>query len=483
MTVRDEASLRDRALRWTGPVAVTALGGYLRLKDLAQPHAFVFDETYYAKDGYALLQFGSEVGSKTKANERILEGQTDIFTGDPSFIVHPPVGKWLIAAGESVFGLTPFGWRIVLALMGTFAVLVLARTVQRMTGSAIWGTVAGLLLAVDGMAIVMSRTAVLDGMLMFFVLASFSFLVIDRDRSRNGGHGGHWWRPWRLAAAVALGLACGVKWSGIYYVVAFGLLTVLWDVAWRHRQGQRPFRALLTDALPAALTIVPIVLAVYLASWYGWYFSDNAWDRNWNPGSGPIAAMSSLFHYHAEMWNFHNKLTSDHSYESSAFGWLVQARPTSFFFESPAATGNDCPSGKCAAAVTALGNPIIWWAATLSLLHQLWRWIAVRDWRAGAVLAGVAAGWLPWIVFPDRTIFSFYSIVFTPFLLMGLTLTLASIAAPASRPNIDRNGRIVLVGAFLLVCIAVSYFFYPVWTAQVIDHNQWSNRMWLPTWV
>jgi dolichyl-phosphate-mannose--protein O-mannosyl transferase len=182
------------------------------------------------------------------------------------------------------------------------------------------------------------------------------------------------------------------------------------------------------------------------------------------------------------MWSFHNNLTSPHSYQSSAFGWLVQARPTSFYYESE---GLQCESGQCAQAVTALGSPLIWWAGVLAVLHQVWRWAAHRDWRSGAVLAAVLAGWAPWLLFPDRTIFTFYAVVVVPFLVMALTLSLAAVARPGTQPDSthDSRLRVALVAVFLLACVGVSAFFYPLWSAEVIDYATWSQRMWLPTWV
>ncbi|MFN8125507.1 MAG: phospholipid carrier-dependent glycosyltransferase [Candidatus Nanopelagicales bacterium] len=465
--------------RWLGPLAVTALGGILRFQELGRPHAFVFDETYYAKDGLSLLTFGYEQGFVDKADKKILAGDGTVdpgwFTGDPSFIVHPPVGKWLIGLGEAAFGATPMGWRLAVAVLGTLTILIVARAVLRLTGSALWGTVAGLLMAIDGMAIVMSRTAVLDGILTFFVVAAFACLLVDRDWARAGRTPGVWWRPWRLLAAVCLGLACGVKWSGIWFVAVFCLMTVLWDVG-RRARDTRWWAALLRSGVPTALTMLSIIVVVYVASWAGWFAGADAWDRTWNDAGGVVGSLSSLLHYHSEMWDFHNGLTTDHSYQSSAFGWLVEARPTSFFYEDP----GGCDSGQCSQAVTALGNPVIWWSGTLALLYQLWRWLAHRDWRSGAVLAAVVAGWVPWLLFPDRTIFTFYAIVILPFLVMGLTLSLAQFVRPD-----DRNVRIRVgvVTVFLLACVGVSGFFYPIWSAEVIDYATWSQRMWLPTWV
>ena len=90
----------------------------------------------------------------------------------------------MIAGGEWAFGLTPFGWRFAVAVAGSLAILILARTARRMTRSTLLGCVAGLLLALDGLEFVMSRTALLDIFVMFWVLAAFAPLVIDRDRTR-----------------------------------------------------------------------------------------------------------------------------------------------------------------------------------------------------------------------------------------------------------------------------------------------------------
>ena len=108
----------------------------------------------------------------------------DVFQNAPDFVVHPPLGKWTIALGEYLFGVNPWGWRTSVAALGTLAILITARTARRMTRSTLIGTTAGLLLAVDGMAIVHSRTALLDQSIMFFALCAFALLVLDRDRAR-----------------------------------------------------------------------------------------------------------------------------------------------------------------------------------------------------------------------------------------------------------------------------------------------------------
>ena len=103
----------------------TLLAFFLRLWQLGTPREFEFDETYYAKDAWSLLNHGYVREYVDNANERILDGRTTgLWKDDPSMIVHPEVGKWLIALGEKAFGMDPFGWRIAAAVVGSLMVLV-----------------------------------------------------------------------------------------------------------------------------------------------------------------------------------------------------------------------------------------------------------------------------------------------------------------------------------------------------------------------
>ena len=506
---------------WLGPLLVTVVAGLLRFVNLGRPDALSFDETYYVKDALALLQSGYEREAIEKANDLILamDGRwdhLDIFKDKASFVVHPPLGKWAIAVGEWAFGVTPFGWRFMMAVLGTLSVLMLARIIRRLTRSDLIGTVAGLLLALDGLHIVMSRTALLDTTLMFLVLAAFGLLLIDRDRVRRrideqradaepseqtdhlnlppaparpaafGPRLGL--RPWRIAAGVALGLACGVKWSGLWFLAFFGILTVVWDLDLRRRLRVRhPWLGVaVRDALPALVSIVGVGIVAYLVTWTGWFLTTGGYDRQWaasNPGTALLPdALRSLIEYHRAAWRFHVGLNSPHSYRSSAWSWPAMTRPTSFYYQSEK-DGLTCGADRCAAEVLALGNPIIWWAGLLALGHNAWRAVAGRDWRSGALLVAYLAGWLPWMVYHNRTIFTFYAIVMVPFLAGMLAISLARLAGGPDDSQARRQWGLMFAGAFLLVVIAATWFFLPIWTGQVMPWQDWHMRMWWPTWV
>ena len=515
---RDVASLPERLVPpmpsfgwrgWIGPLVVALIGGILRFVELGRPHAIIFDETYYPKDALGLLRFGYERATVEDANDILLSGENtdwrtiDIFTADPNYVVHPPLGKWTIAVGEYLFGATPFGWRFAVAVLGTLSILMVARIARRLTRSDLVGTLAGLILAVEGMHLVMSRTGLLDMVLMFWVLAAFGLLLIDRDHTRarlarlvaaDGIRStatrwgpGLGWRPWRWAGVVALGLACGVKWSGLWFVAFFMVMSVAWDVSARRAVGVRwPWRAtLLRDAIPAAFVTIAILVPVYIATWSGWLLTDGGYARDWaadHPPSLIPEALRSLWHYHAEAWRFHVGLESDHPYKSNALSWFLQARPTSFYYQGTD-DGVTCEAQNCSAAVTALGNPLIWWFGILAIIHQAWRWIGRRDWRSGAVLVGIAAGWVPWLIYLDRTIFTFYVVVFVPFVAMAVAMTLGSIIGPTDAPGNRRRNGTIAAAVIVLAMLAASWWFYPVWTAEPIPYDAWRLRMWFSTWV
>jgi dolichyl-phosphate-mannose-protein mannosyltransferase len=498
----------DRLVGWLVTLGVGVVAGVLRMVELGRPHRFVFDETYYAKDAWSLLQWGYARSFVEAADARILEGDLDVFAEQPSFVVHPEVGKWLIAAGIRAIGMEPVGWRIAAALAGTLTAVLLTRAARRLFRSTLLGAAAGLLLAVDGMSIAVSRTAILDGFLTLFVVAAFACLLVDRDRSRAAyaswaadrlaagsgvGRGPLLaWRPWRLAAGILLGLACGTKWSGLYAVVAFGLLTVLWEVGARRVVGvRRPLvREVLVDAPVAALTVAGAAVVTYVCSWVGWLTSPQSWSRRWaedNPAAGAAGLvpdwLRSLWHYHAEMWHFHTTLDADHPYASEPWGWLVLRRPVSFDYRTVQRGDAGCTADSCSQEVLALGTPVLWWAACACLLVCLWAWALRRDWRAGAVLCGMAATWLPWFAFPDRTVFAFYAVVIAPFLVLAVTYVLGLLLGPpAAAPN-RRTAGAAAAGAFVLAVVVCAAWFYPLHVDAVIPYEEWLRRMWFRSWI
>ena len=108
----------------------------LRLVNLGHPHQLAFDETYYVKDAWSLWTLGYEGTWGEDANEAFITLRELPLSDEGSFIVHPPLGKWLIALGMAIGGPDDsVGWRLATALLGTASVLLVFLIARRLTGS------------------------------------------------------------------------------------------------------------------------------------------------------------------------------------------------------------------------------------------------------------------------------------------------------------------------------------------------------------
>ncbi|HWI32347.1 MAG TPA: phospholipid carrier-dependent glycosyltransferase [Microbacterium sp.] len=488
---------RHRLVAWLVPALITAFAGVLRLANLAHPHELVFDETYYIKDAWTLLNLGYEASWPDQANESFLAGDVDVFRTDGSFVVHPPLGKWLIALGMVAFGPgSGFGWRVTTALVGTAAVLVLYFVAKRLGGSTLFAAIAAFLMAIDGLAIVMSRVALLDNALMLLVLVAFWFVLLDRERmltriaatvgARSARHEVRWgpvlWnRPWILAAGVALGAATAVKWSGLYALAGLGVYLVVTDAVARRRAGIAywPTDAILRQGPVTFLLLVPLAAVVYLASWTGWLVTSGGYARDGDPN--PFVA---LWKYHEAIYAFHVGLTTGHGYASPAWQWPFLVRPTSMYWHSVPFGEDGCGApSSCVQAISSVPNPLIWFAGVAAVLYLVYRFVRSRDWRYAAVLTGVAITYVPWLLYPQRTIFQFYTIAILPFMLLALMFALRDVAGAPGAPRYRRASGQGVVVVFLAVVTLVSAFYYPVWTGMEVPYDFWRLHNWTPTWI
>lgn len=505
-------------LWWVPLLLVTVLGGVMRFVNLSWPHAVVFDETYYLKDSYSLLLNGTEQQWPSDADETFTAGAPTTTLDEPSFVVHPPVGKWLIAGGLWLFGADdPFGWRFSAALFGTLSIALIFAAAWLLFRSITLATAAGLLMSLDGLHLVESRLALLDIFLMFFVLLAFVLLLLDRDDGRRrlvarfSPHGPGPWlgiRWWRIAAGVACGLAVGVKWNALFLVAALGILTVLWDMNARRIAGVKQWfwGAAVKDGLPAFVAVIGTGLVVYVITWTGWLTTANGYHRQWaeqNPGEGLQwlpPALRSLWEYHVAAYSFHAGLDSEHTYMAGPALWPILARPTSYFYESPERGVDGCTVDSCSQAILNQGNPAVWWVGIAAVLFALVLWIVKRDWRLGGLLGMYAAAYLPWFLYPERTMFYFYALAFFPFMVLIIVgvlgvltgrLGVAPFGDTAGTPT-ARNRFISRVWAhrwttvglvFMSLVVVCAVFFWPVWTGQTIPYDHWRWRMWFDSWI
>lgn len=500
---------------WLIGLGIMTLAFVLRIINLGRPEGLVFDEIYYAKDAYALLHTGFEHNWSGDADSQVIHGDFSGMQDTGSFIVHPPVGKWLIALGIQAFGFNAFGFRFPSVVAGSALVLVVFFLARRLSRSTMIGAVAAFLLTMDGLHFSMSRIALLDIFQAFFTVAAVMALVVDRDwfRDRLARHleakgiadlGGSFgpvflWRPWRLAAGILFALACATKWNSVYVLAAFSLLSVAWDLGARRLAGagSNSSVSLITDAPVAFFYHVIVAVPVYVLTWWGWLTTSGGYSRDYgtnNPDDPFVRffgdALGSLWNYHREIYGFHTGdgiKEATHIYEAHPAGWLVMARPIGIDAVNGIQPGTDgCPPAPntetCLRVISGMGTPALWWVGVIALIAALVLWVGNRDWRFGVPVVGVASTWLTWFPNAERPLFFFYAIMIIPFTCIAVALCLGKLIGPADQPMRRRIGAIAAGVIVALITLNFAYI-YPILTDGLLLYPQWLSRMWFQSWI
>jgi dolichyl-phosphate-mannose--protein O-mannosyl transferase len=296
-------------------------------------------------------------------------------------------------------------------------------------------------------------------------------------------------RPWRLAAGLCLGAALATKWTGVFFIIAFTIMSLLWDAGARRVVGvHRPYAEVFRFDVPLAAAWAALAPAfVYVASFAGWFATDKGYGRNWDQAtsSGPfyfvIDSLRSWMAYQKQVLSFHTGLESTHPYQSEPWSWPLLLRPVAFFYESP----TSCGAERCSWAVLGTGTPVIWFGGLIALIAMIAWYTATRDWRAGAVLLGYAASWLPWFYFAiadNRTMFLFYALPMLPFMILAIVLAFGLLIGPADATATRRAAGTAATGAFALLALANFWWLHPLIAAKIISYQEWYSRLLFRTW-
>ena len=498
-------------------LAVGLLAGGLRMWNLASPADRIFDEVYYPKAG-CILVGGTDDQCDVDSSEERYWREHDWDVGSWT---HPPLGKWMIGLGEKAFGYDAFGWRIASALAGTLMVMAVALLAFLLFGSVLWASVAGLLMSVEGLSFVLSRTGLLDSFVGMWVTFGLLFLVLDRrwidrrtdpapeapedraelappidpetDEPATGPDDpppprrvpSPIWRPWRFATGLAMGAAIATKWSGALALAAAGLLTLMWETVRRRRSGDELLPAfgwtIARESIGIVLAFLIVPAAVYVLVYLPWFHHFGWSVEEWRV-------------LHVRMWDYHRTLewfrpgadggaaTPSHPWLSHAWTWLPLRRPVLFFARYP---------DDSVRWITTIGNPAIFWGAFWTLPYTAYAWWRRRDWRAGFIVVAFAVQFFPW--FPvSRPQFLFYMMPMVPLLVLAAVLTARDFSDMRIEQRDPRTGEVAersrlhpyrpFVWGYVAAAVALFVFFYPVLTGTQISRTAWQLRVWMPSW-
>jgi dolichyl-phosphate-mannose--protein O-mannosyl transferase len=332
-------------------------------------------------------------------------------------------------------------------------------------------SVAAGFLAIDLLHLVHSRVAMLDALIVLFVVGAILAIVLDRDRPRDVADPPWWWRltlgrPWRLVAGASLGAAAAVKWSGAYVAPAVIGLMVIWELLEQRRRepdagwGAWISGAFRREALPSVVLLGLVPVVVYVLSYTG-RMPGAVLALPTDPGS----VWNGIWQHQQAMLDFHTTLGGNHPYQSAPWSWPFLQRPVAYWFAEDGGTYRE---------ILAMGSPVAWWSGLLALVALVVTW-----WRSGCgwlrpepvILAAAASTYLPWLILSGERsqTFLWYLLPTVPFLGLALGVVAAWLW--------QRTAGRVAVGAWALVVLAAFAFWLPLATALPLSAEDWRTRI------
>lgn len=433
-----------------------------------------FDEIYHARTAYEHLH-----------------GE------DPYEDTHPPLGKVLMMVGVQIFGMTPFGWRFMGALVGVLMVPLMYLLVKQLTHSTRLSFIAMFLLSVDSMHFTQTRIATIDSYSVFWImlmyLFMFRYLQMHWHSRRDFGRS---LIPLGLCG-VTMGIAWATKWIGLYASAGLAVL-FFWSLYRRFREyrlacahlkdrnreiaalcsetAQNFWRSLWITIGFCLVFFVAIPVVIYYFSYF-WHL------RGLNGQNGiyvrTFADMFSLdsvrevANQQLRMLNYHAGLSGDtHFFRSPWYQWPIIWWPMWYY------TGTAyLPDSSMISSISCMGNPAVWWFGLVALLFVLVRACIVR--RAPKtyliVLISFASQFLPWVLVP-RSTFIYHYFASVPFIIIASVLMLDWIRTKSVAAF--KTTALILMAAALILFIA----FYPLESGLPVARSYANYLRWF-AWI
>jgi len=389
----------------------------------------------------------------------------------PYEISHPPLGKLIIAIGILLFGMNPFGWRIMGTLVGVAMLPILYVFAKRLIGKTEYAFLAAGLFAVDFMHFTQTRIATIDVYAVFFILLMYYYMY--RYLRMNFFVDGlkKTLKPLAICG-VFFGLGAASKWTCLYAgaglaVLFFGSLFV------RYRE----YRTVMERGTPAEKRMVSVFwshtvktllwccifylaipIAIYVLSYMPYYIYYGSVSENY----GVAGAWKTFWDNQNFMFNYHSGLTATHPYQSSWWQWPFTLKPMWYY------SGNDASIGMVS-TMTASGNPAVWWvgsiAAVVLLVLRYFGYIK-KDCALQIICIGILANYLPWVLV-SRCTFIYHFFTTVPFVLLSAVYLLAKAE--------EQSDRMIHVKWIWLGCAAVLFaLLYPGLSGLPVD-AEWAS--------
>lgn len=371
---------------------------------------------------------------------------------EPYEITHPPLGKIIIGLGIRLFGMNPFGWRVMGNIFGILMLPLMYLFAKRIFKNSVFALFAMLLMCFDFMHFSQTRIATIDSFSVFFIMLMYYIMYIYYDSNTKE-------LPYKkslyvlFACGIAFGLGIATKWICVYAGAGLAILFAMATVK-RAKEGA-PWMKVCMWCL---VFFVAIPFVIYFAS-YTPYFKAETYGRS---------AFKVFMDNQEYMLSYHGKLDATHPFQTPWYHWPLVVRPIWFFGSVPG-----IPEGM-AQSIASFGNPLIWWTATAAAVVLIFKKKKSRlEWF---VVIGYLSQYVPWM-FIGRIVFIYHYFASVPFIILALVWAFKYFMEKY------KKGYILPI-AFLCASLVLFVMFYPVLSGTLVPDSYVVNVLrWFPSWV
>ncbi len=380
---------------------------------------------------------------------------------------HPPLGKYFVMIGMLIFGVNPFGWRIVGTLFGVAMIPVMYLFGLKVFRNRFFAFCTAFLMMFDFMHFVQTRISTIDVYVTFFVILMYYFIYDYFIK-----------KPYKVGlkkslvplflCGLTLGIGTATKWIAMYGAVGLMLIFIIAKIdeiacytAYRKSGLSSDLfnkfwsRYFLKTALACILFFLIIPGVIYFASYTNIMLV---------PGNG----VKEFFNNQAHMYNFHNELNIKHSYSSPWWSWPIMAKPI-WFYGSKALAAEQLTS-----SIICMGNPLIWWFSIPALITGIILAIKRKDRYMLVPIFGALFQYIPWMVV-RRMAFIYHYFSVLPFVIIVMVYLLKIFSELGKTAK-----RIVYI--YLVLTALLFVMFYPILSGMIVPRWYASFLQWFPGW-
>lgn len=400
--------------------------------DISYYNSAYFDEIYHARTAYEQIH-GYSIYETT----------------------HPPLGKILISIGIQIFGMNPFGWRIIGTLCGIAMLPIFYLLAKGLFKSFFAAFSATALLALDFMHLTQTRISTVDTYVVLFTMLTFLFMLYYHKTKFTESLNKQF--LYLLLSGFFMGCTIAVKWNGAYAMA--GLAVFFFVSLYLKYQGsekdkkakKRVVNTILFCCL--AFGLVPVIL--YALTFIPVINASSIWDY-----------ISQAATYQVNMFNYHSNLDAEHFFSSLWYTWPFTIKPIWYSVTMLA--------GEMVSTISAFGNPLIWWLTPIAVGISVKFATKEKDSTIWLVILGFIFSLLPW-VFVTRLsfIYHYFPSAIFGILAIGFVIDNLIIKHPKSKKY---------VVAYLVLCAVFFLIFLPVTTGVPVAKEYIEALEWLPTW-